>query len=302
VPLACGLGIWGWQNLALTGSLWTSAYSRYNELYTPRHVLGFHQARGKTIPSSQRPAWLADYDDWARDLDLSLALSNVMDRLCGSWKWSLGLIPLLGVAVYFALTMWHQNPGGVLVFCSIVCLHLAYFPYWLNGILKHHYVFESGPLWLVLLALISVTVCRAAWQARRRLFPCWWGAVLLLALGMNLPLAPRIGDSRLQQGVMQLVRPSAGYRTFVRTLETSGIQSPALVLVRSRPGDLHAQYVRNAPPFDAPLLVVLEDVAHYPVGLLTELFPGRTLYRYDTSNSHLTDLSAASEHLLGSRP
>jgi hypothetical protein len=302
VPLALGLGIWGWQNLALTGSLWTSAYSRYNELYTPRHVLGFHQTRAKLSPALHRPAWLADYDDWARDLDLSLALSNVGDRLRGSWEWSLGLIPLLGAAVYFVLTIRRQNLGSVLIFCSIVCLHLAYFPYWLNGILKFHYVFESGPLWLVLLALVSVTVCQAAWEARRRLFPCWWGAVLLLALGMNFYQAPQIGDSRLQQGVAQLVSASAGYRTFVRTLETSGIQSPALVLVRPGPGDLHVQYVRNAPPFDDQILVVLEDVAHDPVSLLTELFPERSLYRYDTSNQRLTVLSAAPEHLLGRSP
>ncbi|WP_092049827.1 hypothetical protein [Planctomicrobium piriforme] len=297
IPILAGLLLVGWQSHSLTGSVFTTAYSHYTELYTPRHAYGFEQA--SNLVGAEHPRVLREYNDWAVELTPGVALQNCWDRLCGSLEWSLGLVPLTFAAVFVTLTIHLQSRWVRLVLASILCLHVAHVPYWLNGILKHHYVFESGPLWLLLLAVAGSQCLDLARKRGAVLFPAWGGTVLVMAVAGNLfSLDGDETTSRLAQGVKQLARPSAGYREFERILARACIEKPALVLIRPQPGDLHAQYVRNSPPFDGELLVGMDRPELYSHGRLSELFPDRSIYFYDSTSREVTLLQTSNSRFV----
>jgi hypothetical protein len=62
---------------------------------------------------------------------------------------------------------------------------------------------------------------------------------------------------------------------------------PALILVQPGPDDLHVEFVRNIPPFDADVLVGRDRPELYAHESVTQLFPGRTLYIYDSQRRTL---------------
>jgi len=292
-PLLAGLGVIGWQNLSLTGNLLLTPYQQYTAIYTPRHAFGFHQ--GTDSVSETDPRILTEYNDWAQELDLPLAVSNVIQRFRGSLAWGLGLVPLLLTFIYLLWT-WNRQPLPVqLLFGSMLCLHLAHIPYWLNGMLEHHYVFEADVLMLLLFAVMSVQLGERAIAEGRWLVPVWWGFLIGISLlGNYAGIGPR-GISRVAAGWQTFLRPTTGYRTFEKVLRRKSLQLPALVLICSSPNDLHAQFVRNHPPFDESILIGMERPDLYSADEVAGFFPERTLYRYDSAKHVLEEVRQSSK-------
>ena len=149
-PIVSGLGGMLFYNAAITGDAWVSPYQLYTDTYTPRHVYGFHNVtRGE-----QRlgPKVLENYDVWAEELTPSLAARNVGRRFIASSRWTIGIVPVVGAALVLLMSASTRNRGVLLVAAAIVSLHAVHVPYWFEGIMGWHYVFESAPLWVLLVA------------------------------------------------------------------------------------------------------------------------------------------------------
>ncbi len=289
IPLACGFFLLGWQNHALTGDIWTTPYALYTKLYTPRHVYGF--ANGGAQPLGDAAKVLAAYNDWAANLDFPRSIENLQRRLAGSFAWALGIVPLSMTAVYFALTFREQLLFLRLLLASIVCLHAVHGPYWLDGMLQHHYVFESGPLWLLLAASVSTQLLALAWRRGQRLFLPWWGTLICLSVAANhLPLGLGETRSRIELGLESFTRPTRSDRAFRQLATKTFIHEPALILVQTGPADLHGSFVRNAPPFNAPTLIAWDRPELYAHEQLQRLFPDRHLYVFSAERQTLTAL------------
>jgi len=300
-PLLVGFLIIGCQNATVTGSVWTTPYSRYNELYTPYQRYGFHNRSRETSPLP--PTVLKDYNNWARDLDGKLAIQNLFTRFRASLEWTLGIVPLTMGLVFACGTFLRQPRRVQLLVCAIVSLHAWHVPYWLDGILHYHYVFESGPLLLLILAAVSTEPLRAAMRQRRFLFPVWWYGLLLLAVSVNhLQVGLGTTTPRIHRGMSSVTHAADRYRRFEETLREANIRTPALVLVQTSLGDLHVEYVRNMPPFDDEILVGIDRPEFYDHAQVPALFPERTVYLYHTDRAQLTRLDSGPEDVSPSNP
>lgn len=283
IPLCLGLALLAGQNVSLTGSPFVTPYQRYTELYTPRHAFGFHQTTEDAVPQAASRQLQISYNNWAEELDLPRAVSNSILRWRGSLSWGLGLIPLLMTLIVMLGTFSRQSRPVQLVIASICCLHLAHVPYWLTGMLEHHYVFEADLLCLLLLAVCSVQLLRVACRQGRIAFPGWWACLIGASICLNwVGIGPR-GESRIATGWHSFLQATAGYRKFEKTLQRQSLSTPALVLITPAADDLHVQFVRNLPPFDAEILTGIFRPDLYSIEALAALFPERTLYHYDSA-------------------
>ncbi len=290
-PLLVSFAILAGQNAAITGNIFETPYSQYNRLYTPRHVLGYRASDTIELPPEHR--YLREYDEWAKPLTWTLAWSNLKTRLKESLKWSLGLIPLVMGAVFFLLTWRQQAAFDRLLLMSIVSLHLAHFPYWLSGMLGYHYVFESGVLWLMLLAGVIVHVGREAMTNGRVLAPGWIAGMIGLSFLVNFcRIAPGTTVPRVITGIRSVTHVAERFERFRNCLVNADVRRPALVLVKTTPADLHVEYVRNRPPFDGPLLVGRYRPDVYSDAEVLRLFPERTVYLYDSADATLHALTS----------
>jgi hypothetical protein len=273
------------QNRAITGNMLTSPYLQYTRLYTPRHAYGFQQTESPALNPRQHQSL---YDAWAQENTVDLAVKNFWHRLKCSFQWTLGIVPLLLAAVIFIGTLPWQDSRLRLIFASIVSLHAAHVPYWLDGMLGYHYVFESGPFWLVIFAAVSMPLLRQSWARGAWLFPIWWVSLTGLAVAGNLVSFDEAGASRLDRGAEEFVFPARGYQRFQQALTTLPEETPVLVLVHSGEEELHIQFVRNLPPFDSRILVATDHPEQYTDDQLLALFPERQLFRYDATTGKLT--------------
>lgn len=285
-PLIAGFCVLGIQNRAITGSVATTPYGLYTKLYTPRHVYGFNNGiRGNLSRSSMVDR---NYDDWALNLTVELAADNFERRVRSSFEWTLGIVPLTMTAVLF-LAGWPKASMPLrLIFAAIVSLHVLHLPYWLDGILHYHYVFESGPLWLLLFSSVSVDLIESAAERGRGLFFPWWLSMVAACVAVNLfPVASGDSVPRMRAGLAHVIPDPHRYRKFERAIADPAIRRPALVLVRTTPADLHVEYVRNLPPFDKEILVGRYRPELYDLATVAMEHAGRTIYLYDTRTGEL---------------
>lgn len=294
VPLLAGFAIMAWQNQAITGKMTLTPYSLYNHLYTPRHVFGFHEGNALATPPPNRH--LKEFDEWAQPLTWTLAFENLRTRLRDSLGWSLGAVPLGMAGLYFLLHGQKQSRYDCLLMASIVSVHIAHMPYWLSGLLGYHYVFESGVLWLMLFAGVVVRMVRTVVAEGRLLAPLWITGLVGLSIAVNfLPIAPGTTVPRVMTGIRNIAHVADRYERFVATLASSAIARPAVVLVKLSAADLHAEYVRNRPPFDGPVLVGRYRPDIYSDEDLRRIFPERHLYVYDTDSGDVHAIGAPRE-------
>ncbi|MBW3542036.1 MAG: hypothetical protein KY476_17340, partial [Planctomycetes bacterium] len=254
-PLLAGLAFLFVYNRAITGSGWTTPYQKYTDIYTPRHVYGFNNViRGE---QRLRPKVRGDYDRWAENLTPARAWRNVKLRLVASWRWTLGIVPLAMASVLFAAALPHIDRRWWLVPAGIVSLHAAHVPYWFSGIMHWHYVFETGPLWLLLFAGATRWLW-CSWRAEGRpLMPVWWLAVALLPLLMAYlptrsfeyappdPAAPAV--SRVGREIDKLAFSRLKYAHFHREIARVIGEERGLVFIDAALGDAHVDYVVNDP-------------------------------------------------------
>lgn len=298
IPLGVGLVVLFFYNQSITGSSWKMPYQLYTDVYTPRHVYGFNNV----IRGEQKlgPKVLENYDKWAENLTPALALQNVQNRMLASLQWTLGIIPLGLAGLIFVLTEWKQGSRWWLVFASIVSLHVAHIPYWYDGIMHWHYVFETGPLWALLFARVTQTLFRLWHTLDRPLMSCLWTSMIVIAVLTNLTAVPPFwGVSKLEIAVNNIAFSKFKHFQFQQLLHQHPlIQQPALVLVKHDPSDRHIDYVNNSPALDAAVLTGRDRSDLYPPAKLQSLFPDRSLYLFDAAQNRLSKWNGLAWQLL----
>ena len=304
-PVLVGLiGVF-FYNQALTGSGWTTPYQVYTDVYTPRHVYGFgNVVRGEAwieqMDVAGRERVLENYDRWAENLDVGLALQNVRLRLVHMGQWTLGILPLLLAAV---LCLAGGAPDGCrrwwLIVASIVALHLAHVPYWYDGIMHWHYVFESGPLLCLVFAGVTIVLMRRVREWNRPgLSIAWWGMVVVAVAVSYGALDPLWLSSRIDQAVAETSFARNKFHLFQQAVHAHTGDDPSLVLVRSDPTDRHIDYVVNAPSLQETVLFGRYEAALERADsdgrsvseLLRADFPGRRLFLFDSRSGKMKEL------------
>ncbi|MBM82688.1 MAG: hypothetical protein CMJ78_19165 [Planctomycetaceae bacterium] len=277
LPLIIGWTTMGIQNHAVTGNAFQLPYQLYTDIYTPRHMYGFDNVpRGEAIAGDRV---LENYDRWAKNLTPSLAAHNVRNRLIASSQWSLGLVPLVIGAMIFVFTR-HDSSRWWLIMAAIVSLHVAHVPYWYDGIMNFHYVFESVPLLLLLFAR-ATEVLFQNWSSddRPRMRGLWMALVASSLLITFVTVEPFWSSSRLDAGVSQLAFPRLKYQRFHDLIERKVTERPAIVVIKPDRADRHIDFVVNDPSLDAEVLYV-RYFEEFDVKQLRQSFPTRTCYEF----------------------
>ena len=261
LPLLLGCATILIQNRQVTGDLFTSPYQLYTELFTPRHMYGFDNVT-RAEPFQDNPRILQHYDRWAENLDAKLAVRNVGIRFLASWQWTLGLSSLV-VSGCVVLAIGCSRRSGEyplparwwLIPAAILTLHLAHVPYWYDGILHWHYVFESGVLWCLVAAAATSILVRTFHRLDRPGMSVWWGTVILTAVLINTTsVSPFWFTSRVEAGTQQFAYARMKQSAFRTLVQQNVTHQPALVLVRHDPFDRHNDYVSNHPSLTGPIL------------------------------------------------
>ncbi|MCA9097566.1 MAG: hypothetical protein KDA36_04240 [Planctomycetaceae bacterium] len=288
-PLLVGFAVLAYWNLHTTGNWRMTAYQAYNDYYTPRHVYGFNNVvRGeKALGDRLLPIATRNYDTWAENLTPKLAAINVYQRWVASWRWTLGIIPLLLVTLSAIPFLTKSSVKWRLIALSILSLHVVHIPYWFDGIMHWHYVFETVVLWPLLFAGGTAVLFDHWRKESRPWMGLWWiGLVGVILTTSFIPLEPYWG-SRVAGAKSELLFAKVRYARFRQILQQQIRSRPALVLIEHDPADRSLDYVNNDPRLQSEILLGRFDPQKSDFNKLRELFPQQTLYLYHVKQNQL---------------
>lgn len=287
IPLLLGFAILGVQNLAITGAVTKTPYSIYNDIYTPRHVYGFNNAVRGDRPSG--PLVSDRYDRWAANLTPDLAVENARQRFVQSWRWTLGVLPLLLVSIIYLFTMRTGDWRWRLIGASILSLHIVHIPYWFSGIMGWHYVFETAPLWLLIFAEVSRRLF-VSWQvAGRWMMKYCWLLFIGTAISVNLLTFEPVWPARLEKGAVEIKYPRQLYSNFRRQIEEFRAGQPVIVFVVPDRDDISMDYVTNFPDWQQDVLVA-RVADRSAIEQQAALFPKRKVIVFDAKKRIFDEL------------
>ena len=84
-------------------------------------------------------------------------------------------------------------------------MHVVHIPYWFDGIMHWHYVFETGPLWCLLFAAATFVLISCWRTAERTAMNVWWAVVVAVAVMVShIPLDPFWRVSLLEVGTKEI--------------------------------------------------------------------------------------------------
>ena len=277
-PIVLGLGATVAYNRAVTGDAWTTPYQLYTDIYTPRHVYGFNNV----VRGEERlgPKVIENYDRWAENLTPKLAFRNVQRRLMASMRWTMGIVPLALAGIALGFSRGFASCPCRLVGWSLVSLHAVHIPYWFEGIMGWHYVFETAPLWLVLFAEATRRLGMTWRTAGRPAMIYWWGGVVLTAVAVNLVTVPPLWPGRLASGIDEVSFSRNRYAQFEETLESVRGGRPVIVFVEHDPAERHIDYVANDPTMSGPVLIARYRPGKTDLSEARALFPERDAYLF----------------------
>ena len=287
--ILCGFVLLAVYNNSVTGESFTTPYSIYTDTYTPNHVYGFNNVeRGTKVETAKR---IAKYDGWAENLTPPLAVRNMRERLRWSFVWTLGLVPNAMLAVC-CLILWPKLPFAArMLFASIASLHLVHIPYWFDGIMHYHYVFESGALWCVLAGMVLVTIARQRDVGLVSRPALWVMACVIVTITTNFRPMPNpfianadmFPVSRVHSEISGISFSRSRYWKFQQLL--ADIHKPALVLIKHDPADIHIEYVNNHPALKAQVLTGQAEAWSEDLLLTEDPLADRAIYLFDPRES-----------------
>ena len=284
LPLVIGWSVMLTYHRDVTGSWKKSPYQLYTDIYTPRHVYGFNNV----TQGEQKlgPKVIKAYDQWAKNLTLELAFMNVRDRWLSSWLWTFDILPLLISSVVALGMMFRCDRRWVAIGLAILTLHAMHLPYWYTGIMGWHYVFESAPLWCLMLGLATDLLFRDWQMSRRWLMPGWWTVMLVISLaGDYLPLkyygVISSGIPRISNALASIRYPRRQYAEFDRWLDAHVTNRPAIVLIEIDPDDTHVDYIVNTPGLSDHILRARFRRGISEMKKIVADFPDRSVYYCD---------------------
>lgn len=299
LPLAAGFVVLGIINREATGSWTRTAYQEYTDRYTPRHRFGF--GNGDEASTDNGPPAVQAYDKWATNLTFSRAIENVWNRTLASLQWTLAVFPLLLFVLCSLPRIFDRkaSPGASgghpqdtrepsrwllwLPAASIVSLHVVHIPYWYDGIMHWHYVFETAPL-LLLLAGVGAVHCVDVLHRYMAGRYAWSWVILFLAAGLVpgwLQLGVFDNVSKTGAAVSELSFARRRLEIFQRSTADPAIQKPAIILVDERNSDPQLSYVINDPLLRENVVVCRLPETAEEVQQLQRAFPDRTVYSFD---------------------
>jgi Dolichyl-phosphate-mannose-protein mannosyltransferase len=293
-PLLVGFAALFLDNRAVTGDGFVSPYQLYTDIYTPRHVYGFNNI--KRGEQHLGPKVLDSYDRWANNLTPRLALANVKLRTMATARWTLGLVPLAMAAVVFVLAaLWRVDPRWRLVAAAALTLHAVHVPYWFTGIMNWHYVFETGPLLLLIFAVTSQQLFLTWRQSGRILMPAWWATLTAAVVITNwFPFDPFWSVSRIEGGVEEVAFSRLHYAGFQQMIDDAVTDRPALLLIEADPADRSIDYVYNDPDLSAPVIRGRYLPGKTDLVKVQSAFPNRALYVYHVKARRLEKIAPRS--------
>lgn len=247
LPLLAAIAIAIAYNLAVTGSWRTSPYQLYTDIYTPRHVYGLNNVtRGE---QHLGPQVLEEYDRWAENLTPTLANQNTLNRLLITALWTVGVPILLMTAVLSLPLLWSRHSGWLCVAWAIASMHAIHWPYWYVGIMGWHYVFETAPLWCLLVGYVtSGLVEYGRLHGQPGLKYAWYGLFPLAYAGMYVSV-PDMWEARWQRGRESIAFPREQHAAFRQWIESTVDAGPVLVLIDMTDSNPHLDLVINRPGF-----------------------------------------------------
>ena len=267
------------QNQAITGKTLLSPYQVYNDVYTPRHVYGFNN-----VPRGEKhlgPKVINKYDTWAKNLTPSLAWNNQKKRIVASMQWTLGLVPLLMAGLYFIIRWNRQSPHWKLIFFAIVILHVVHIPYWFVGIMNWHYVFETAPLWLLIVGGVTSQLFQFWQQTNRPWMPIWWGGIIGIALLVaHQTIFPFWETSRLQAGIAETRFARGRYYYAEQVIQRDVKENRALVLFKQSESDSSMDFVFNHPALQSQILRGHLPKMEQEIEAISKQFPKRSIYLF----------------------
>ena len=290
-PLVLGFVLLAIMNQSITGHWNRSAYQHYTDTWTPSHRFGFNNVElGQQVAG---PKTLKAYDRWATNLTPGKAAENLWYRTIASSQWSLGITALL-FAVICAMPSCCRWSGGDnrigLVGLSMVSLHLVHIPYWYDGIMHWHYVFETAPLLLMMTAVgfrNAEDVMRVL--RKKKAMRGWMLALVGSCLLPNWVTAESFwGSSRVSLAVNEQTFSRVRFELFNRLVNSPGIQHPCLILVDERNSDPQLSYIINPPDLSGDVLTCRHPGSAAEIVQLSKAFPSRMLYVFDPETFQLT--------------
>lgn len=295
LPILAGWSVMAVYNHSITGAWNVSPYQLYTDVYTPRHVYGFDNVRRGTAALAGRelPLVTRNYDAWAQNLDAELAVRNVEQRLLASFRWTLGLIPLVLILLAACGLTNHgardsaRDLAWRMIFISMISLHAIHVPYWFDGIMHWHYVFESSILLLLLFARGVARLAVYFYEAKRPWMLLWLVTLIGTAVTTNHVAFAPYWETRLASGIAELKYSKRIYADFRRRIETEVTSLPALVLVIPDASDRHMDFVSNDPDLNAAILFGRLVPNEVPLESIERAFPERQIYLYDAKTRDL---------------
>ena len=299
LPLMCGFGVLAVCNHAATGSYMRTAYQEYTDTYTPSHRYGFYNV---VVSDKAGKKVLTAYDDWATNLTPEIAIENVEARLFYSAQWALAIFPL-AFGVLMSLPQIFKDvrnsevnscerSGAFLLFAAVITMHLAHVPYWFDGIMHWHYVFETAPLMLMLCG-VGLSAAVRVLQKHTSLSASLVWCVIVVAAGLvpawiRLPFCDN--TSKISAAVNEMSFARARLHAFRQHIESGDGKRPALVLVDERGSDPQLSYVINDPQLRSELIVCRLPETDAEIAELRDAFPDRTLYRFSPKSMQFEEL------------
>lgn len=280
IPVIAGLAALATYNNVITGSFKTTPYQLYTDVYTPRQRYGFNNVTiGEQLAG---PKVMDSYDRWAANLTPELAVQNVEHRFMASLEWTLAIVPLAAcVLPFFIYVVWTDRRWW-LIPASIVSLHAVHVPYWYDGIMHYHYVFESGLLWILMFAGVTGAFVRGWRVTERPLMSLWWfGMTAAAIVPTYFAAGPFWPQSRLDNAVQTVAYPRRQYDQFHKLVAANIRNRPALVLIDHADSEPHLDYVSNDPTFDAEILFGRLRPGGRSLDEIASLFPERSIYVFD---------------------
>ena len=291
LPILLGFVALTILNHAITGSWMKSAYQLYTDTWTPRHRYGFDNANiDPALPESKV---LKAYDDWAENLTLPKAKSNVVQRTVYSLRWTLGIAALMFcIIAAMATCLDIKDPRPLLLLCSVLTLHAVHIPYWYDGIMHWHYIFETAPLLLMLATPgLSVTSQILRPYIGTRWTTVWLASLIFASLIPNwIDAETYWGTSRVTVAFREQAFSRVRFENFHRLTTSNQIQHPALVLVDEGTSNPQLSYIVNPPDLSGDVIVCRLPEAPAVIDELANSFPGYHLYRFNPETFALTEL------------
>lgn len=263
-------------NSATTGNWRTSPYQLYTDLYTPRHVYGLNNViRGEQHVG---PKTLDDYDRWAENLTPAKANENTLNRLVMSGLWTVGLPLMLTAALLSLPLLAGFDRNWLCIPWAIVGLYAIHWPYWYVGIMGWHYIFESAPLWCLLLGHATTRLFDRWVSDGLGWLRGWWLIGPVLAWSSMYVTIPDVWQARRDRGMDSIAFPRKEHANFRQRVSEIVGPEPALVLIDPAGGNSHLDLVVNDAGLNGHILYGRYRPGKTDLQKVVVAFPHRRVY------------------------